>query len=129
MIPLASTRSLHLEFDITKRKSKDYYSLLIKKKACFPNFAQKLKSHFNLSNEDLKKVFLLLHSIAFEPYVTAFQFKVLNSSPIQSCSRLGIGPITCALSANRSQKRSNTFFMTVLIRIYSGKMLNYIILF
>ena len=67
------------EFDLTKRKSKDYYSLLIKKKACFPNFAQKLKSDFNLSNEDLKKAFLLPHSIAFEPYVKAFQFKVLNS--------------------------------------------------
>ena len=52
--------------------------MLIKKKACFPNFAQKLKSDFNLSNEDLIKVFILPHSIAFEPYVKAFQFKVLN---------------------------------------------------
>ena len=43
------------EFNLAKRKSKDYYSLLFKKKACFPNFSQKLKLDFHLSNEDLKK--------------------------------------------------------------------------
>ena len=119
------------EFDITKRKSKDYYSLLIKKKACFPNFAQKLKSDFNLSNEDLRKHFscpiLLLLNLTSKPF--NLKYLTLYFSPIQSCSRLGTGPITCALSANRSQKRSNTFFMSVLIRICSGKMLNYVILF
>ena len=54
-------------------------TLLIKKKACFPNFGQKLKLDFNLSNEVLKKACLLPHSVAFEPYVKAFQFKGLNS--------------------------------------------------
>ena len=66
-------------FDIAKKKSKDYYPFLIKKKACLPNYAQKLKLDFNLSNDDLRKAFLLPHSIAFEPYVKAFQFKILNS--------------------------------------------------
>ena len=55
------------------------YILLIKKKACLPNYAKKLKLDFNLSIDDLKKVFLLPHSVAFETYVKAFQFKVLNS--------------------------------------------------
>ena len=91
-------------------------------------FAQKLKSDFNLSNEDLRKHFscliLLLLNLTSKPF--NLKYSTLYFSPIQSCSRLGIGPITCALSANRNQKRSNTFFMTVLIRIYSGKMLNYI---
>ena len=66
-------------FDIAKMKSKDHYPFLIKKKACLPNYAQKLKLDFNLSNDDLRKAFLLPHSIAFEPYVKAFQFKILNS--------------------------------------------------
>ena len=47
-------------------------TLLIKKKACFPNFGQKLKLDFNLSNKVLKKACLLPHSVAF-------QFKGLNS--------------------------------------------------
>ena len=66
-------------FDVNKLKSKDYYSLLIKEKVCLPKYAQKLKNNFILSNEELKQIFLLLHFVAFEPYVKAFQFKVLNS--------------------------------------------------
>ena len=67
-------------FDIAKKKSKDYYPFLIKKiQACLPNYAQKLKLDLNLSNDDLRKAFLVPHSITFEPYVKAFQFKILNS--------------------------------------------------
>ena len=68
-------------FDVTKKKSKDYYSLYVRKKlkACFPNNTRKLKCEFNLTDEVLKKAFSLPHSVAFEPYVKAFQFKVLNS--------------------------------------------------
>ena len=51
-------------FDIAKKKSKDYFPFLIKKKACLPNYAQKLKLDFNLSNDDLRKAFLLPHSVA-----------------------------------------------------------------
>jgi len=65
-------------FDVTKKKSKDYYSLFVRKKACFPNDARKLKCEFNLTDEALKKAFSLPHSVAFEPYVKAFQFKILN---------------------------------------------------
>ena len=35
-------------FDITKKKSKDYFSLIISKKPQLPNNAQKLTQHFNL---------------------------------------------------------------------------------
>ena len=55
-------------FDVTKRKSKDYYSLLVLKKARLPNLAQKLKNDLNLSDEALKNAFLLPHSATFEPY-------------------------------------------------------------
>ena len=34
---------------------------------------------FNLNQDQLKKVFLLPHEVAFEPYLKAFQYKVLNS--------------------------------------------------
>ena len=65
-------------FDITKSKSKDYYTLFVRKKACFPNNKRKLKCDFNLTDESLKKAFSLPHSDAFEPYVKASQFKILN---------------------------------------------------
>ena len=66
-------------FDVTKKKSKDYYSLFVRTKSCFPNNTRKLKCEFNLCDEVFKKAFSLPHSVAFEPYVKAFQFKVLNS--------------------------------------------------
>ena len=55
-------------FDVTKKKSKDYYSLFVRKKARFPNHAQRLKCEFNLSDdhEALKKAFCLPQSVAFE---------------------------------------------------------------
>ena len=73
-------------FDIAKKKSKDYYPFLIKKKACLPNYAQKLKLDFNLSNDDLRKAFLLPHSIVFEPYVKAFQFKIPSQVNLMNSS-------------------------------------------
>ena len=38
-----------------------------------------LRNSLNLSDEALKNAFLLPHSATFEPYVKAFQYKVLNS--------------------------------------------------
>ena len=38
-----------------------------------------LRSEFHLSIDQLKQVFILPHSVAFEPYVKAFQYKILNS--------------------------------------------------
>ena len=113
-------------FDVTKKKSKDYYSLLVLKKARLPNYAQKLKCEFNLSDEELKKAFLLPHSVAFEPYVKAFQFKVLNSilTQIQNCVKLVSLQTICVLSANTTRKQCNIFFMTVYTQGLSGKNLN-----
>ena len=68
-------------FDVTKKKSKDYYSLFVRKKACFPNNTRKLKCEFNLTDSDaLKKSFSPPHSVTFEPYDKAFQFKVFTNS-------------------------------------------------
>ena len=66
-------------FDIMKYKSKDYYCLIISNKAQLPNNAHKLKQEFELSEGDLELVYALPHTVALEPYVKAFQYKVLNS--------------------------------------------------
>jgi len=66
-------------FDISKNKSKDFYSLIVSRKAQLPNNAKKLTQSFNLTEEELKLVFTLPHKIVYEPYVKAFQYKILNS--------------------------------------------------
>ena len=66
-------------FDLKEKKSKQFYSLLISKKAKPPTAVSKLKSEFHLSEDELKTAFTLPHNVALEPYVKAFQFKILNS--------------------------------------------------
>ena len=50
-------------FDVLEKISKHYYTLLISTKAKFPNNAQVLKRDFNLNKEQLKKVFILPHTV------------------------------------------------------------------
>ena len=65
--------------NVTKKKSKDYYLLLVTEKAQPPNITHKWKSDFNLSDDNLREFFLLPHSVALESYVKAFQYKVLHN--------------------------------------------------
>ena len=58
------------DFDVLKKKSKDYYTLIKRAKAQFPNCFQHLRQTFNLSEDDWKSVFWLRHYF-----------------PIQSCVR------------------------------------------
>lgn len=44
-----------------------------------PKNSKHLCQDFNLTQDQLKKEFLLPHEVAFEPYVKAFQYKGLNS--------------------------------------------------
>ena len=67
------------EFDILEKKSKDYYMLIKRVIAQCPKNSKYLCQDFNLTQDQLKKVFLLPHEVAFEPYLKAFQYKVLNS--------------------------------------------------
>ena len=67
------------EFDILEKKSKDYYMLIKRIIAQCPNNSKHLCQDFNLTQDQLKKVFPLPHEVAFEPYLKAFQYKVLNS--------------------------------------------------
>jgi len=52
---------------------------LIGKKAQLPSAASKLQKEFNFSFDQLKQLFILPHKVTVEPYVRAFQYKVLNS--------------------------------------------------
>ena len=63
-------------FDVIEKKSRDYYNLLISNKAQLPNATINLRSEFHLSINQLKQVFILPHTVAFEPYVKAFQYKI-----------------------------------------------------
>ena len=74
-----SLRIDNKDFDVLKKKSKDYYLLIKSRKAQFPNNLRFLKYDFNLTDDQLKKVFILPRNQAFEPYVKAFQYKILNS--------------------------------------------------
>ena len=66
-------------FDISKKKSKDYYSMLVSTKAKLPNCSQKLKRDFNFTDDQLIQIYSLPHTVAFEPYLKAFQYKALNA--------------------------------------------------
>ena len=81
-------------FDVLEKTSKHYYTLIISTKEKFPNNAQVLKRDFNLNDEQLKKVFILPHTVSFEPYVRAFQYKVLNSILFTNTKLFKIGFVT-----------------------------------
>ena len=85
--------SLNIEnnvFDILMKKSKDYYTKLISKKAKFSNNSLILKRDFSLNEDQLRKVFLLPHMVCSE----AFQYKVLNSILYTNTKLHKIGYIT-----------------------------------
>ena len=77
-IPSFSTGNGDEVFCVNKKKSRDYYLLLISKKAKLPNAITILHRDFNLSEKQLQQAFSLPHIVALEPYVRAFQYKVLN---------------------------------------------------
>jgi len=100
-------------FDVLEKKSKHYYTLLLSTKAKFPNNAQVLKPDFNLNEEQLKKVFILPHTVSSEPYVRAFQYKVLNSILFTNTKLFKIGFITedkCSFCKSESETLSHLLF-------------------
>ena len=72
-----------------RKKSKDYYKGLVGRKAQSPKSINKLQNNFNLSLQQLTQIFQLLHTVALEPYVKAFQYKVLSGIlyTIPSCTK------------------------------------------
>ena len=101
------------EFDILEKKSKDYYMLIKRIIAQCPKNSKHLCQDFNLTQDQLKKVFLLPHEVAFEPYLKAFQYKVLNSILLTNKKLCKIGYIQddkCSLCKTDSESLYHIFF-------------------
>ena len=54
-------------FDVTKKKCKVYYTLLVSRKALFPTILNKLQNEFHFTLEEVKQIFTIPHSVALEP--------------------------------------------------------------
>ena len=57
------------DFNTLTKKSKDFYALLISRRAQLSKNALVLKNDLNLTEDQLEKVFLLPQIVCFEPYV------------------------------------------------------------
>ena len=67
------------EFDVLQKKSKDYFALKeYGNYPVIPKSLQHLSQVFNLSEVQFKNMFLLPCNMSFEPYIKAFQHKVIN---------------------------------------------------
>ena len=116
-----SFKTVNGVFDTTKKKSKDYYALLITKKALSPCNGQKLKCEFDLSDDELKQAFSLPHSIAFEPYVKAFQYKVSNPILYTNCKLHKIGYVednTCSFCKLEPETLHHFLFYCCYVRLF-----------
>ena len=67
------------DLDVMKKKSKEYYTQIKSAKAQFANNSKHLKRVLNLFDDELEKGFALPLTVATEPNMRAFQYKVLNS--------------------------------------------------
>ena len=100
-------------FDATTKKSKEFYALLIKEKAQLPFIAYKLQSDFNLTNDQLREIFQLPHSVTLESYVKAFQYKALNSILYTNTKLYKMGFRTndlCSFCKSQSESLNHLFF-------------------
>ena len=108
-------------FDISKKKSKDFYSLIVSRKAQLPSNAKKLRQNFNLTEEELKLAFALPHKVAYEPYVKAFQYKILNSILYTNKKLFKIGYSEhdkCTFCDNESETLDHLFFNCFISNIF-----------
>ena len=110
-------------FDISKKKSKDFLLTIkiVSRKAQLPNNAKKLRQNFNLTEEELKLAFALPHKIAYEPYVKAFQYKILNSILYANKKLFKIGYSEhdkCTFCDNESETLDHLFFYCSVSNIF-----------
>ena len=66
------------DFNPLTSKSKNVYASLIREKAKHSRGFTKVMSDFNLSEEEIRKAFVMTKSVALETFVQCFQFKVLD---------------------------------------------------
>ena len=114
------------DFNTLTKKSKHYYALLISRRAQLSTNALVLKNDFNLTEDQLEKVFLLPHMVCFESYVKAFQYKVLNSILYTNAKLFKTGYTAedkCTFCKSESETL-NHLFLTAYIQSFSGRILN-----
>ena len=67
-------------FDPVRRKSKQFYELLISKKTMVSRGFAKLKEDFDLDDITVSKAFLNLKTVSSETFIRSFQFKFLDDT-------------------------------------------------
>ena len=100
-------------FDVSKKKSKDYYKGLVGRKAQCPKSINKLQNNFNLSLQQLTQIFQLSHTVALEPYVKVFSILVLNGILYTNSKLYQIGYISsdlCSFCIRASEKLYHLFY-------------------
>ena len=98
-------------FGVSEKKSKDYYKALVGRKAQSPKSINKLQNNFNLLLRQLTQSFQLPHTVALEPYVKAFQYKVLNGILYTNSKLYQIGYIQQAISVPYEPGRQSRFII------------------
>ena len=101
------------DYNVLTKKSKDYYSLLLCKKAQFLNGSLALKREFDQTGNQLQKGYILPRTNCCEPYIKAFQFKVLNSILYANTKLYKIGFVTddtCSFCKSHPETFSHLFF-------------------
>ena len=86
-----------------------------------PNNAKKLRQNFNLTEEELKLAFALPRQVAYEPYVKAFQYKILNSILYTNKKFFKIGYSEhdkCTFCNNESETSDHLFFHCSISNIF-----------
>ena len=109
------------DFNTLTKKSKDYYALLITKRAQLSKNAIVLKNEFNLTEDQLEKVFILPRIVCSESYVKAFQYKVLNSILYTNAKLCKIGYIAkdkCTFCKSESETLIHLFFNCVYSKLF-----------
>ena len=109
------------DFNTLTKKSKDYYALLVSRRAPLSENALVLKNNFNLTEDQLEKEFLLPHILCLESYVKAFQYKVLNSilySNVKLCKIGYVAHDKCPLCKSESGTLIHLFFSCVYSKLF-----------
>ena len=87
--------------------------MLLCKKAQFPNRSLTLKREFDLTGDQLQRVYILPRTVCCEPYIKAFQYKVLNCILYTNTKLYKIGfstDDTCSFCKSHPETLSHLFF-------------------
>ena len=131
--PLASPSFLihNNIFDVTKKKSKDYYLLFVTEKVQHPNIIHEWKSDFNLSDDNLREFFLLPHSVALglKLRISSIKCFTIYSIQIKNYSKSVSEQTMFVLFVRPNQKLFTISFANALTQGDSGTIFSLILAF